>query len=152
MPQNYLLPINVTVENQGSFTETFDLIVNISDTIVSTFANINLSVSESATVGFVWDNTGFEMGNYTLTAYASIVTNETETEDNTLEDWVFITILGDTNGDQQVDAKDAVAVGFAFGARPGESDWNGDADLNDDGYVNIKDVIIMGTHFGQSWP
>ena len=32
------------------------------------------------------------------------------------------------------------------------ADWNANADINDDGAINIFDVIILANHFGQHLP
>jgi outer membrane protein assembly factor BamB len=61
------------------------------------------------------------------------------------------TIPGDINGDQYVNAKDAVILGKAFGAKRGDPRYSPNADINDDEYVNAKDAVILGTYFGQHW-
>jgi hypothetical protein len=37
----------------------------------------------------------------------------------------------------------------AYGTRPGDPHWNPDADLKEDGIIDIYDVILLSMHFGQ---
>jgi hypothetical protein len=63
-----------------------------------------------------------------------------------------VTLTGDINGDFIVNILDAIVMGNAFGARPGNANWNANADLNGDGIVNILDAIIMGLNFLKRFP
>ncbi len=106
----------------------------------------------SIVITFVWDTTGFVKGNYAVWAYAWPVPGETDTADNTFTNgWILVTLPGDINGDHFVNAKDAVALGKAFGSQQGQPNYNPNADLNNDGYINAKDAVILGKYFGQSW-
>lgn len=148
------ISINVTVENQGDYQETFNVTVYINDVVLGTYENVVLEINESKvlTPPCKWNTTGLPKGNYTIKAYASPVPEETDTEDNTRESWVFITILGDIDGDKVVNIKDAVPLGVAFGSNPSDPlVWDPNADLNDDYFINVKDAIILGANFGQSW-
>jgi hypothetical protein len=151
MEQNYTLPINVTIANLGNDTEIFDVRVNISSTTIKVFSSVTLQKGLNTTLTLEWNSTGTAKGNYTITAYASPVTNETNTVDNQLSAWVFVTIRGDINGDKIVNGEDAVKMGTSFGSLPGSEKWNNDADLNNDSYVNFKDIILLGGNFGKSW-
>jgi hypothetical protein len=37
----------------------------------------------------------------------------------------------------------------AFGSYPGQPNWNPNADLNNDGKVDIKDMVLLIKHFGE---
>lgn len=63
---------------------------------------------------------------------------------------IYATIREDINLDFFVNAKDAVALGTAFGSRPGDPNWKGACDINGDGFVNAKDAVKLGAVFG--WP
>lgn len=143
----YNLTINVTVANQGYSTENFNVTVYANTTIIARF-NITLLGGSSTTVIFTWNTAGFAYGNYTLSAYAWPVENETDVGDNNLMgNWVFVSIPGDINGDTYVNAKDAVLLGAAFHPRT----YNPNADINNDGRVNAKDAVILGAHFNEHW-
>ena len=54
--QSYKLNINITVENQGNFTETFDVTVYANTTTIATFADISLTAyGDSETIQFTWN-------------------------------------------------------------------------------------------------
>jgi outer membrane protein assembly factor BamB len=78
--------IEVTVENQGSFTEDFNVTAYASTTQVDKKTVTNLNLGASKVLSFTWDTTGFDIGNYTISAVADTVTNETDTLDNTCID------------------------------------------------------------------
>jgi len=79
--------INVTVENQGDFTETFN-VAAYADTIMINQTEVTLTSGISTNLTFTWDTTGFATGNYIISAVAEVVANETATSDNTCVDGV----------------------------------------------------------------
>lgn len=146
--QSYRMIANVTVANLGDFAETFNVTLHANETFIEQQA-IVLTNGTVATATFTWNTTGFAYGNYTIWAYATPVEGETYTSDNTFGDgWVYVSIPGDINGDQYVNAKDAVILGGAFYPA---GIYNPNADIDSDEYVNAKDAIILGTYFGQHW-
>lgn len=97
--QGYSTNINVTVANQGDFTETFNVTAYANTTTILT-QTVILENGNSTTMTFTWNTTGFVKGNYTVSAYATPVQGETDTEDNNRTDgWVLITKVGDLGGD-----------------------------------------------------
>jgi len=69
--QGYFMSINITVENQGDFTETFSVTTYAKTNIIQT-KTINLTSGDSTTITFTWDTTGFAKGNYTIKAHKGI--------------------------------------------------------------------------------
>jgi parallel beta-helix repeat protein len=57
-------------------------------------------------------------------------------------------LLGDINGDRHVDILDAISLANAFNSKPGDANWNPNADFNGDGRVNILDAITLASNFG----
>ncbi len=55
---------------------------------------------------------------------------------------------GDANRDGKIDAGDLADVAAAFNTREGDENWNPAADLNNDGIVDIYDLVIVGKNFG----
>jgi len=150
--QGFSASINVTVANQGSYTETFNVTAYANTTAIATFTDITLTSGNSTTLTFTWNTTDFAYGNYSISAFASPVEGETHLTDNTLVDgWVYVSIPGDINGDQYVNAKDAVILGGAFGSTRGDPTYSLNADINSDDWCNAKDAVILGTYFGQHW-
>jgi len=149
--QSYTMHINITVENQGGYTETFNMTLYANTTAINQ-TEITLTNSTSTTITLTWNTTGIAKGNYTIWAYAWPVPGETDTADNTFTDgWILVTLPGDINGDHFVNAKDAVALGKAFSSQQGQPNYNPNADLNNDDFINAKDAVILGKYFGQSW-
>jgi len=106
--EGYFTSINLTVENQGDLTETFNVTVYASTRVIET-KEITLISEESITLTFTWNTTGVAKGNYTITAEATQLPGETDLDDNTKTDgWVVVTIPGDVNGDRFVNVKDMV--------------------------------------------
>ena len=156
--RNYTLQINVTVENQGEYVESFfdvwtELSLGIPPSItVGPVTVASLALGETATLTFNWDTAGVAFGNYTVTGAVETVSGETDTGDNRLNDvYIFVTLPGDINGDQFVNAKDAVKLGVAFGSKRGDLIYGSNADINGDDYCNAKDAVILGGNFGNSW-
>lgn len=81
--KNDSISINVTVQNAGNFTETFNLTIYCNTTAIAT-QTVTLTDGTSTIITFTWNTTGFAIGNYTIIATADPVPGETETEDNTL--------------------------------------------------------------------
>jgi outer membrane protein assembly factor BamB len=79
--QGYSDSINVTAANEGSYTETFSVTVYANSEII-TSQKITLTSGNSATITFAWNTTGFAYGKYTISAYAWLVSGETNTADN----------------------------------------------------------------------
>jgi len=158
--QGYSITINVTVENHGGYTETFNATVQANTTIIQT-KTITLTSGNSSTVTFAWNTTDFAKGNYTISAVADQVPGETDTTDNTLTNgWVFITIPGDINADLKVNILDCIIIANHFGHAngnghtPDTKEWKDclNSDINNDNRVNILDCIILAGHFGEKDP
>jgi hypothetical protein len=62
--------INVTVANEGSFTETFNLTVTANSTQVGNQTVTDLESAQSETLTFIWNTTGTVAGNYMINATA----------------------------------------------------------------------------------
>jgi hypothetical protein len=79
-------------------------------------------------------------------------TTTTTTTTTTSTTTTICKIVGDINNDGTVDKTDSDLLQKAFNTRPGDPNWNPDADLNKDGVVDILDAIIIGSNFGKSCP
>jgi len=90
-----LVNITVVAENRGNFTETFNVTLYQDTDVIETTKTVqNLTAGTSTPLTFTWDTTNLKdeiyatnkkEKNYNLTATASTVPDETNTEDNTLE-------------------------------------------------------------------
>jgi len=158
--QTFSCKINVTVQNQGQSTETFnvtayaDLSLPIGNEItIGKQTVVNLLVGETRALIYLWNTTSRARGNYTISAYATPVQSETDTADNTFVDgWLVVTVSGDLTGDYRVNYKDLGILAVAYGSDPTKSSWNPQADINDDGKVNYKDLGILAVNYGKYQP
>jgi len=148
--QGYQLNMTAKILNYGINTETFTITIYAYTTAI-TQTQTTLTSRKSTTITFTWNTTGVAKGNYTISAYATPVSDETNTTDNTLIDgFVIVSCLGDLNGDYIVDGQDYQLVKIAVPSMPGSPKWNPNADLNDDGIVDGQDFQIVKSLIGTS--
>jgi hypothetical protein len=142
----------VTVQNQGNFTETFNVTVYANTTSVAS-QNVTLSSGNSTAITFTWNTSGFVKGNYTIKAVAAPVPGETDTVDNNCTDGlVVVAMVGDVNADGKVEGKDLGAIAWSFGSYPGAPppmSWDPNCDIDNDGKVDGKDLGVVSWHFGE---
>jgi len=84
--QGNTISINVTVQNQGTDSETFDVSCYVNSTAIGDPQTITLGPTASTKLTFKWDTSGFAIGNYVTSATASPVPDEDDTTDNTFID------------------------------------------------------------------
>jgi serine protease AprX len=143
--------INVTVTNQGDYTETFNVTAYANTTTLGT-VQTTLTSGSNATLTFIWDTASFPKGNYTLSAIAPLLPNETKNADNpTITSWVVVTITGDIDGDFKVGLTDLHSLAAAYGSKPGDTNWNPNADIDNSGTVNLPDLYTLSQHYGQHY-
>jgi hypothetical protein len=149
--RGFSLSVNVTVDNGGNQNETFYVTAYANATLHQR-KSVTLTSGNFTTVTFTWSTTGFAMGNYTIGAYAWLVLGETYTADNSLSDgWVFVSILGDINGDRKVNLYDVFNIALAFGSKVGDARYKPNLDLNGDGKIDLWDYFNAALNFGKSW-
>ncbi len=149
--RGYSLSVNVLIKNYGSYTETFNF-TTYANTIVIHVENVTLTKGNSAATAFIWNTTGFPYGNYSVSAYAEPVSNETATTDNTfLGGCVKVTIVGDVDGDRDVDVGDQRKVVIAMFTIPASPNWNPNVDVDSDLDVDVGDQRKQQLHMFESW-
>ena len=121
--QGYSINITVTVQNQGEFTETFNVTAYGNTTIINTLTNIMVTSGNSTTITFTWNTSGYAKGVYTISANATIAQGEIDLNDNTFTDGaVTVSCKGDITGptpnvpDGTVNMRDISLVAKGFGA------------------------------------
>jgi len=60
------------------------------------------------------------------------------------------TVAGDVNGNGTVDASDLFDLSKAYGCVPGDANWDGRCDFNEDNKVDILDVANLGKNYGKT--
>lgn len=154
--QGFSASINVTVANQGGYTETFNATAYVNTTIIAS-QNVTLSVGNSTTVMFTWNTTGFAYGNYSISAYAWPVPGENNTANNNLTCNVPVhvgvpsDISGPTQGiyDGTCNMRDIQYLILLFNTNPSSPNWKPNADINNDGTVNMRDIQIAILNFNK---
>ncbi len=147
--------VTVVAKNEGNATETFDVTAYYENTSIATQTVIDLAPSEEIPLIFSWDTTGVQPCiNYTVGAEASMVPGETNTDNNLLVDGeVHVKMLGDVNGDGNVNIYDIVLAATAYGSRLGDENWNPDVDLAPRyGFINIYDLVTITALYGTCLP
>jgi len=148
--QGYTMQIDVTIENQGSDQAIFNFTLYCNDTVIGTFTNIKLTGLNFITISYTWNTSGWTKGVYIISANASLVIGETNTNDNTFvcNRAVIITVPGDTDGDMDIDIYDIVRLASIYGAKRGEARFNPNCDIDGNGEINIYDVVIATSRYG----
>jgi hypothetical protein len=110
--------IDVTVANQGDYAEAFNVTAYANTTTLG-MVQTTLTSRSNTTLTFTWDTASFPKGNYTLSADALPVPNETKNADNPpIASWVVVTITGDIGGDFKVGLTDLHILAAAYGSKP----------------------------------
>jgi len=84
--QNHSVSINVTVANQGTFIETFEVTAYYGSVAIETKNVTSLAPNTETALTFNWSTTGVHLGNHVISAKASTVPEELQTADNTYID------------------------------------------------------------------
>jgi len=71
-----IVPIDVTITNEGDFTETFDVTVYANTAEIGTQSVTNLGVGTQTTLNFIWNTAGVSPGTYTINATATIALDD----------------------------------------------------------------------------
>jgi len=149
----------------------FDVSAFYDDTLIGTKTVTELLIPGNfMVVTFRWNTTDVPLGKYNISFSISLYPNQKYLAGNVSEvpqgeikpDGVInirdiyaaaiafgsSTIREDINCDGIVDEIDICIVQWAFGTYPGHSRWNPDADVNEDGQVQIADIGAMAKAFG----
>lgn len=151
--RGYSMNVTVTAANLGGTAETFNLTLYANTTIVAS-QNVTLQAGTSANFTFSY-TVNLAYGNYTISAYAWPVPGETNTANNNFTGrWIIVSIPCDIIGpngwpDGIVNMRDIAIAARAFGSTPGSSNWNPNADFNNDGTIDMKDIALVARNFGQ---
>jgi hypothetical protein len=107
--------INVTVENQGEFTETFTVTALAGSTVVGTQTVSSLAAGAQTIVTINWNTTGFAYGSYTISANVTALFGEADIADNVFVDGgLRVGVPGDIDASGKVDMRDIGRCCSAF--------------------------------------
>jgi len=149
--QGYSIDVFVIVENQGSFTETFNVTAYANMTFINTLTGMVVDSGNYTTATFSWNTTGWIKGNYAVSAYAWPVLDEVDVSDNNFTGcYIVVTIPGDVNGDWDVDIFDIVQLTGVYGLTKEDPEYCANCDVNRDGDIDIFDVVIACGNYGET--
>jgi KaiC/GvpD/RAD55 family RecA-like ATPase len=110
-----IISISVVVKNEGTVAETFTVTIYLNETVIEFQEVSNLQPSEEKNLTFYWNTTSFS-GNsrYVIKAVASLIQEETDTLDNTLESRAIILKSPDKRGALQLpmDLSNGISLGL----------------------------------------
>jgi len=174
--QGYNVSISIMTFNYGNYTENTNITIYANTTIIGEINSIDIASRNFAIVTFTWNTSGFAKGNYTMSAYAWPVPGETDLDDNTyVNGWIIVAMPGDITGpegvpDGKVDMRDVYPVARGFGAEhvtdPNDPRhcqyWHKtpcsscphtpNADINNDGKIDMRDIYVVARNFGKTDP
>jgi hypothetical protein len=156
MGAGYSYPINVTFMNYGVDTETLNVTIYANATSVG-LQTVVLASGNSTGIIYMWNTTGFAYGNYTIGAYAEPVLNEIYIVDNNITCIVpvHVGVPGDVSSPYQgvydgtVNMRDINYMILRFNSKPDSSNWNPNADVNNDLVCNMRDIQIAILNFNK---
>jgi hypothetical protein len=152
---NRPIDINVTVTNEGDFTETFNVTIYTNATLpLPEIAKVEVTLLPAETTTIVLKNVllSSTKGGIRITAVADTVPGETDTADNTGNyDQTFVTLAGDVDGNKAVNIFDIVRMAGVYGVRYPNPRYNPNCDLDNDGDIDIFDIVIAAGNYGKSW-
>lgn len=88
-----IVTIEVTLKNEGTVAETFNVSCYCNDTLLETKTVSNLEPNTTVTLDFFWNTTGGPPGKYYISTGASTVPGEKDTDDNACLSTTTVTIL-----------------------------------------------------------
>ena len=147
---NCSLIIYVTVKNNGTQTETFDVIAYYNTTAVNTTVidtkQVTMTAGEEKNVTFTWivPDAIWPYCNYTLSANSTRLGDENPANNELTDGTLTVRWPGDCNGDGHVNATDLFNLTDVAKYYPY---YHQCADFDGDDLVNIKDVIILADHW-----
>ncbi|MFN8490118.1 MAG: choice-of-anchor Q domain-containing protein [Caldilineaceae bacterium] len=149
------LPVAVTLGQQGQINCTQPGVVNVQGQVILERRGTNYAGAQ------VCDNkqqctTTTANGNYALTN-VNVGSTLTVTHPSYLRTLIgvpanaaspvtlpTVTLLGgDVNQDNKIDAADAVVLGLAWNSTASAGNWNPNADITNDGHVDIYDMVAV---------
>jgi parallel beta-helix repeat protein len=146
------LHVELKILNYGMYDENFP-VAAYANTSTAATQSIALTKGSYIIVTLTWNTSSLAYGNYTISAYAWPVPDEANTADNTyIYGLVSVTIIGDVDGNVNVNVLDAIDVSNSFGKSIGQTGFNPNADFDDNGVINILDAITLANNFGQHYP
>jgi len=155
--QGFTLSIDVTILNHGVDDEVSTVTIH-ANTSVKASLTVTLTNRNFTKITLTWNTTGVAKGNYTITAKATSVPDESDLTDNTLTDgWIIVAMVSDITGpngwpDGKCDMRDIGTVARLFGVNYPDPRYNPNCDVIYDLKIDMKDIGTVAKHFGETDP
>ncbi len=119
--------------------------------------NATLPSGNFTMLTLTWDTTSTSYGSYEISAVAGAVPGETNISDNniTCTFLVHVGVPGDVSSqiqgmyDGRVNIRDLAYLILLFNINSSSPNWKPNADINNDGVVNMRDVAIAVANFNK---
>jgi hypothetical protein len=143
------------VKNAGDYSETSNVTIFASDYSGDYPVGNALAVVSPRSVksiDILCSTAGLPKGPYILKAAVETVTGEAYTADNdVLQGTIFISLVGDVDGDRGVNIFDLVIMAQSYGECLPSLRYNPYTDIDNDGCSDIIDIVRVATHYGRIW-
>jgi PKD repeat protein len=150
---DWTVSVSVTVKNEGTYDETFNVKLYANSTLVGTKQVSSLGPLATKIVTFSWNTAGLTLlANYTLQAVADVLVNETDTADNSLDFGpIFVMMNGDIMFNREIDLYDAVRLLTIYGTTEDDPSFDTMVDLVRDGTINLYDAVKLLGKYGAKY-
>jgi parallel beta-helix repeat protein len=152
---NYGSTVDITVKVRNnantSVSETFTVTAKYNSNNIETKTISNLAQGATQILTFNWNTTGVASGNYTISAEATPVPDELNTDDNIHSDGTVLVTIGDFDHDGDVDGVDFGMFAPCYGSSLGQPTYNREADFNNDGHIDGVDFGTLAPLYGKIW-
>jgi hypothetical protein len=146
------LNVTVTVENKGSSAESFTVEAHVNGALAAPLQPVtDFASGTQVDLVFQWDTTAFALGEYTLSAFATLPSDENQSDNTLTYGIVTVIFSGDVNQDHIVNMEDIAAAALAYNSSPGSPKWNAYADMNGDGKVELRDLALAAINFMKTY-
>jgi hypothetical protein len=155
--RGYAGNLSVTVENLGDYAEALNATIYANQTTIATFMNATLPSGNFTILTLTWNTTSTSYGSYEISAVAGAVPGETNISDNnyTCTFLAHVGVPGDVSSqiqgmyDGHVNIRDLAYIILLFSTNSSSPNWKPNADINNDGTVNMRDVAIAVANFNK---
>ena len=143
--------MTISIQNQGNFTETFNVALYTNDTINTIMEDISVENESSKVILMALNTSELAYGNYTISASAG----PGETNNGSCSTPIHVGVPGDVSGlaqgfyDGTTNMRDISYMILLFNTRPSSTDWKPNADVNNDDVVNMRDIAIAIINFNK---
>jgi hypothetical protein len=151
--QGLNMKIEVPTRNLSNITQTYSVTAYANATAIQTLPVTNLPPGDGLTLTFTWNTAAYAQGVYIISANASTVSGEADTDNNSYTDGtVKVNLKGDLDDNCVVNILDILRVAVSFGWEEGDPDYDPIADVDGSGVTNILDILAIAVVFGASCP